>query len=412
MSTPVFNTIYNKLPLPNMASKKVKQTQTTSDLIQAIKESHKENIKFAQQIAPYFRGATDFQTGQNIFNFLKTYIPYHVEPAERQTTRTLPRMLHDAAGSIGSDCKHYSIFTGTILQALKIPFKYRLAGYNTSYPQHIYTVITNQNQNIIVDAVLPHYNTEKKPLNYTDMSLYKLSGVDQMGKTTLKSKVKTLSKKIQSTTKTVGLAIPRNAFLLLVDFNIFGLATKLKKVNDFAGDAGLKFWSQFGGKIEALKKAIAKGAVKKPIASIHGVEDLQGMGVAGELAASFAAALPIIIKVIDLFKNMKIPTDNIDTAADAAKTDFEAATGSKYSDTVFKQEAGSDKTGTVLTKNDASQTTQSDADKIAEYKAQQAEKSTDGGSRNFMGVPIKYLAIGGGILVFGGIAYAMSKKSK
>jgi hypothetical protein len=403
-----FDKIYNSLPLPSMNDLKVKQTQNTADLIEAIKNSHNENLKFAKKIAPMFRGVNNFQTGSNIFNFLKTYIPYHVEPAARQTTRTLPRMLHDAAGGIGSDCKHYSVFTGTILESLKIPFKYRLASYNSEYPQHIYTVICDGRKEIIVDAVLSNYNTEKKPLKKYDMSLYKLSGVE-IGNT---AKNKRLAKKIVEKTKTVGLAIPRNAFLLLVDFNIFGLATKLKKVNDFAGDAGLKFWSQFGGKIEALKKAIAKGAVKKPIASIHGVDDLQGMGVAGELAASFAAALPIIIKVIDLFKNMKIPTDGIDTTADAAKTDFEAATGSKFSDTVFKQEAGSDKTGTVLTKNDAIQTTQSDADKIAEYKAQQAEKSTDGKSRNFMGVPIKYLAIGGGILLVGGIAYAMNKKSK
>lgn len=403
-----FDKVYNSLPLPSMNDVKIKQTQNTNDLIEAIKNSHNENLKFAKKIAPMFCGANDFQTGSNIFNFLKTYIPYHVEPASRQTTRTLPRMLHDAAGGVGSDCKHYSVFTGTILESLKIPFKYRLAAYNTEYPQHIYTVICDGKNEVIVDAVLPHYNTEKKPLKKYDMSLYKLSGVE-IGNT---AKNKRLAKKIVEKTKTVSLAVPRNAFLLLTNFNVFGLATKLDKIFKFSGDNGLKFWVQFGGKLSKLKEAIEKGSKKKPIATIHGVEDLQGIGVAGELAASFAAALPIIIKVIELFKNMKVGTDGMEDATASAKQDFEQQTGTKLENTVFKQDSESGNTNTVLNKSDAKETTQSDADKIAEYKAQQSEKTTDGGSRNFMGVPIKYLAIGGGILIVGGIAYAMSKKAK
>lgn len=395
-----FDKIYNSLPLPSMNDVKIKQTQNTNDLVEAIKNSHIENLKYAKKIAPMFRGVNNFQTGSNIFNFLKTYIPYHVEPAARQTTRTLPRMLHDAAGGVGSDCKHYSVFTGTILESLKIPFKYRLAAYNTEYPQHIYTVIFEGKKEIIVDAVLSNYNTEKKPLKKYDMSLYKLSGVE-IG-TANRSKNKRLAKKIKETTKTISLAIPRNAFLLLTNFNVFGLATKLDKILKFSGDNGLKFWVQFGGKLTKLKEAIEKGSKKKPIATIHGVEDLQGIGVAGELAASFAAALPIIIKVIELFKNMKVGTDGMEKATAEAKQDFEQQTGTKLENTVFKQDSESGNTNTVLTKSDAKQTTEADADKIA------AAKGGETTSGKTFGIDNKYLLLGGAGL----LGYMILKKNK
>ena len=55
--------------------------------------------------------------------------------------------------------------------------KYRLAGYNTNYPQHIYCVTNNY----IIDAVLNFFNYEKKPIKYKkDMALYNLSGIEDM----------------------------------------------------------------------------------------------------------------------------------------------------------------------------------------------------------------------------------------
>jgi hypothetical protein len=158
------NQLVKILPPPQGTKTLVTRFQNTADLTKAINASHKENLPFARKIAPYFRGSNNYQTGKNIHDFLRHYVPYKVEPGSSQTTKTLPRMLNDANRGLGSDCKHYSVFTGTILDALGIPFVYRLAGYVSNTPQHIYAVIKDGKKEIPVDAVLPQYDYEKKPL--------------------------------------------------------------------------------------------------------------------------------------------------------------------------------------------------------------------------------------------------------
>ena len=405
---PTFDKIYDLLPLPQMFDKKIKQTQTTNDLILAIKESHKENLKFGKIIAPYFKGETDYQTGKNIFDFLKFYIPYYIEPAEKQTTRTLPRMLHDAAGGYGSDCKHYSIFTGVILQALKIPFKYRLAGYNTTYPQHIYCVI--KKENIIVDAVLPYYNTEKKPLNYKDMSLYQMSGIDNAE---INGKFKDKLKKITGGVKTVGLAIPRGAMLALIDLNVKSFATKLAKLYDAKGDDGLKWWHQFGGDVKILKKNIDKGKVRKPLFGIAGTQEAEQIGFA--IPAALASAAPIILKIIDTLKKAGINPEELIEAGKEAADGFESLTGKKLTNVLFKKglEGGEDVPSKQnLSSNDLQPINEADAQKVLRAKAA-AEVNTNLNEEtkgNFFEKHKKKILIAGAVIVAGGILYKVTRK--
>ena len=95
--------------------------QTTADIIRALVLNHKINVIQGKKIARYFEGDTDRETARNIWEFLKYNIPYKVEPGERQTIKSLSRIISDARGGFGSDCKHFATFTGVILHALKIP---------------------------------------------------------------------------------------------------------------------------------------------------------------------------------------------------------------------------------------------------------------------------------------------------
>lgn len=328
---PTLVEVLSYLPKSNGMDKRLMDHQNTDDLAKAIAKSHHSNLKYAKEIAFLFKGSDDVDSCKNIFNFIKKYVPYSIEPGEKQCIKTLPRMLDDARKKIGSDCKMYSVLTGTILKSLNIPFKYRLAGYTTDYPQHIYCV----SNMCTIDAVLPFFNNEKKPYKYKhDMALYNLSGVDQIGKWVPKTKfgknLKNKTDKIQEKgeelkkdlkkdlkkgldgVKMVGLAIPRNAFLLLVKINVRGLATRLKKLQEInPADLENTWVKKLGGDIAFLNQEIKVGSAKKPFlgSKVSGVDQI---GTGGEtVVAILAAAAPILAIIIPLLKKNSVPESDL-----------------------------------------------------------------------------------------------------
>lgn len=371
---PTLVEVLSYLPKSNGMDKLLMDHQNTDDLAKAIAKSHHSNLKYAKEIAFLFKGSDDVESCKNIFNFIKKYVPYSIEPGEKQCIKTLPRMLDDARKKIGSDCKMYSVLTGTILKSLNIPFKYRLAGYTTDYPQHIYCV----NDGCVIDAVLPFFNNEKKPYKYKqDMALYNLSGVDQIGKWEPRTKfgkfikneidaalvgkdqAKEVVKGALDKVKMIGLAIPRNAFLLLVKINVRGLATRLQRLQAKNPAALENLWvKQLGGDITFLNQEIKEGAAKKPFlgSKVSGVDQI---GVAGEeVAAIVAAASPVLVAIIALLAQNKTPDNDLppfdvpppdgdkvygkggDDNADRKLTDEEK---DKIADKIVKEEFGDDK---------------------------------------------------------------------
>jgi len=128
-----------------------KKHQTTNDIINQVLEQHKSNVIEAKKIAYLFDAGNAYGTCLNIWNFLKYNVPYVVEPSNRQTTKTLSRMLWDAKRGLGNDCKHYSGFTGAILAALGYKFRYRFTGYSDYIPTptHVYCVCNEKNKEIV-----------------------------------------------------------------------------------------------------------------------------------------------------------------------------------------------------------------------------------------------------------------------
>lgn len=379
------NSAISKLPPPNNNRQKVKSFQNTKDLTTAIAASHKENLQYAKKIAPYFRGSNNYQTGKNIWNFLKTQVPYKVEPGSSQTTKTLPRMLNDAAKGLGSDCKHYAVFSGSVLQELKIPFTYRLAGYMSKTPQHIYVVIKDGQREIPLDAVVGYYDHEKKPKAKYDMALYKLSGTnsdfngiddlgreykrmgietEQLGKIDIKKSIQ----KVAQGSKTLGLAIPRNAFILLVKFNAFGFATKIKKLIDKKGMDGISFWMQLGGNRTDLIKAVDDGAKKKAVmGEVSAKADYtltDGFGEPVTIAAALASAAPIILKFKEILKQAGITDEQIAMATSKATAAFTKETGQNIKKVIFKAELGIQGSKSKISPDDLGEPTTAEAERV------------------------------------------------
>ena len=116
------------------------------------------NVSSFHKIKHLFCDKDERTTARNIFDFLKNEIQYKVEPAEKQTTKSLQRFINDGFG----DCKHFSLFAGAILQQCGFKPLYRFAGYrDRQNVQHVYTYLPKSNT--VLDAVLPSFDTEKTP---------------------------------------------------------------------------------------------------------------------------------------------------------------------------------------------------------------------------------------------------------
>ena len=385
--------LLNHLPVKN-TRKIISANQSTGDIIQAIIKQHISNRKDAQNIAKYFQADNTRDTAYNIFDFCKKNIPYKVESGFGQSVKTLGRILYDAKNGTGqNDCKAYATFAGNVCEALKIPFVYRFAGYKGNDLTHTYCVVKNGNQEIIIDPVLNDFDTEKPYKNKVDkkiMALYQVSGIPEEQGTTpnitdnfydtrgtsvlanyvagdfvaggdfigvtkagkILRKVASGAKKAVQAVKTVSLTIPRNAFLLLVKENVFGLGTKIKQLNDKKGFAGLEFWYKLGGDRSALQKIANEGAGKKRILGFE-EEMTTSSGTIGEVVAvttAVASATPIIIIVKGVLKEAGLldakEEVNYGEIAKKGVELFKAATGSAPQDIRYApSDTGSSGTG-------------------------------------------------------------------
>ena len=385
--------LLNHLPVKN-TRKIISANQSTGDIIQAIIKQHISNRKDAQNIAKYFQADNTRDTAYNIFDFCKKNIPYKVESGFGQSVKTLGRILYDAKNGTGqNDCKAYATFAGNVCEALKIPFVYRFAGYKGNDLTHTYCVVKNGNQEIIIDPVLNDFDTEKPYKNKVDkkiMALYQVSGIPEEEGTTpnitdsfyetrgssvlsnyvagdfvaggdfigvtkagkILRKVASGAKKAVQAVKTVSLTIPRNAFLLLVKENVFGLGTKIKQLNDKKGFAGLEFWYKLGGDRSALQKIANEGAGKKRILGFE-EEMTTSSGTIGEVVAvttAVASATPIIIIVKGVLKEAGLldakEEVNYGEIAKKGVELFKAATGSAPQDIRYApSDTGSSGTG-------------------------------------------------------------------
>lgn len=388
------------LPPPVYRSKLISGWQNTNDIISAIRNQHAENAIEADKIKHLFCGSNERETAKNIFNFLKNEIEYRIEPASKQTTKTISRFVADGYG----DCKHFALFANTILERCGFRPLYRFAGYrNKTDLQHVYSYLPQSNT--VLDAVLPSFDTEKNPIVKKDvkMSLYKLSGVENevngisfskiknnlqkasaKASATVKKVVKDIpqaAKKLAQGAKTISLAAPRTAFTGLVALNIRGLATDLKKLTDKKGTMdGLKFWYDFGGDRNALQKVINSGSSKKRIFGVNEenaafdeiYRGYSGDGVyIGEVvtaSAAIATATPILLKVVDVLKaaGVTAPADvaKLATTVKQGADTFKQITGKNVTDVIFKKDAGVTTGKATISQNDLQPTSEAVAEKV------------------------------------------------
>jgi len=148
---------------PKYKNLMVSRYQTAAEITGAIITAIKESAPAAEILAPTFYNKDKNKTAKLIWIFCKNAIPYKRESGQRQTAKTLPRILADAKRH-GGDCKHMTITAMSLCKALKIPCKIRLISqnfYDTS-PNHIYCIAKIDGKDVVIDGVLKNYNTEAR----------------------------------------------------------------------------------------------------------------------------------------------------------------------------------------------------------------------------------------------------------
>ena len=232
-------------------------------LVKLVPKAKAQMVEFSKQ----FKGRTKKETCKKIFDYIKNNFTYVADGGE-QVIKLPSALLKKRIG----DCKSYSLFTASILENLKIPYKFVYTSYNNNpIPAHVYVVTED---GCIIDAVYGIFNAEKKPTyRYTqDMNVRYMAGIGAdctscskgVGKVTIISKdkrqqIKTTAQFGFDKFKSVAFVGGRQVLLGLIKGNYDGIATKMQKVdtNKLKND-----WTRVGGDYSALTNAIKEGASK------------------------------------------------------------------------------------------------------------------------------------------------------
>jgi len=177
--------VLKKLAPFNNFRKVVSADQTVTDIIDGIINTHYQYADEYDKISNYFVGESELETARNIFNFLKSNVPYYIESNNNQTLRSPSAIV-----ALPGDCKSYALFANGVLDSLnrkgifQVPLAFRFAGYKdtTREPQHVFAVMyPGTKKEIWIDPVLPRFNEKRQPSFYKDkkikMALIALSGV-------------------------------------------------------------------------------------------------------------------------------------------------------------------------------------------------------------------------------------------
>jgi hypothetical protein len=306
-----------------------KKDAINTDIISVLESNFSKGKAQCKQFAQNFVGATDEQTANNVWNYLRHKIKYKRDSEKRQQIRLPARLIADAA--TGADCKSFALFACCILANLGFIVGFRYASYGTSStPTHVYCFASKNGRNYIVDGVWHTFNTEKFYTHKKDhnMQVETLSGFTpnrkRLSNTNDPAQLKEFYNKLSNKTSVVArLALKRlnptgnqlsytpqqlahykmvlqKALTQRPDAKSFGhqlIADELTRVNSgtvtgailgyasvINGIAGKgkvkKFFKKVGSKV---KTAVKKGSLAPMRGAFLGLVKLNAFGLAGRL---------------------------------------------------------------------------------------------------------------------------------
>lgn len=148
---------------PKYTNEVIRGTQNAKNIAAQVKRAIIESKDQAELIKHNFKGRTPLMSCFNVYNYCRNNIKYNKESANLQTAKTLSRILSDKKNGYSyGDCKHYTIFSSSILRALGIKTHLRLISQNfyNAEPTHIYCVAIINGKEVIVDGCMKTFDNE------------------------------------------------------------------------------------------------------------------------------------------------------------------------------------------------------------------------------------------------------------
>ena len=184
---PSINAVRQALPPFRNERVFIKSRQGTNDIIREIIKTHSLYESDYDRIYKFFDNGDIMSTCNSIWDFLKYNLVYNEENGEEQSVKSPAAILHPGENI---DCKHYSLFAGGILDAIKANYNepwdwcYRFATdkKGSKEPTHVFVVVFDGNREIWINPCLYSFNWHKHWNFYIDkqpMSLVRISGPDQ-----------------------------------------------------------------------------------------------------------------------------------------------------------------------------------------------------------------------------------------
>ncbi len=159
------------------------QLRDTLKLMQHVIE---ETLSDTALLAQKLKSNSVIQTSRNIWYFVYAHIQYKMDKRGIEQVRRPSRTWADR--KTGVDCDCYTVFIGSILSNLGIPYNIRITKYGgKQHFQHVYPVVKNGGKEIILDCVTDRFNyevpySEKKDIRVKNTlnikTISELSGVD------------------------------------------------------------------------------------------------------------------------------------------------------------------------------------------------------------------------------------------
>lgn len=216
------------LPIRNQAVL-TDDRQNTDDIRELILTKHREYAKDYDLISHYFDTGNIVDTSRQIFDFLKTYVPYKKENGRFQTVKSPALILLSNEGNNNFDrvdCKNYASFIAGVIDSIKRQnpnsnwdWTYRFASYEVNDPEpgHVFVVVMVDGKELWIDPVFTYFNSgdmhewelDEKPVKGIG-GLYSISGPDVQSIPSIQ-------------TVTVNKQVAWTSFLYFVSQNIFAV---------------------------------------------------------------------------------------------------------------------------------------------------------------------------------------------
>lgn len=179
-------TLINALPPFRSRAQMIEPTQNVKDIENQLLAVHRAYEGDYDRIYKFFDTGDIYQTSRYIWEFLKYNLIYHAETLEDQTSKSPSAILQPGQDI---DCKHYSLFSAGILDAIKRnegdawEWAFRFASDTSrKHATHVFVVVFDGDSEIWIDPVLTNFDQRKNWIYIKDvspMALYHISGVNE-----------------------------------------------------------------------------------------------------------------------------------------------------------------------------------------------------------------------------------------